>query len=350
MFIQRVISCATAIWLATACSAGQVVMNGGNDPDGSVPPDDPDADPEHPPPIDASQPDPVDANHTPADAAPPQDERLRMTNQCNEPVWIAHSDNLAQPQNIRLEKGQSHDYDIPDDGIGSVRLWPKLGCDGSGHACRIGDTGEGGGIPCGPNGCHPPIDSKFEVSYSAIGSSAFSFYNLSAVDGFTLPFKVLPKGPGANSGSCVASDCATLTLASCPQHEDMSGGGEFPAFADVDLRAINQQGQVVGCMSPCKKWNYSFPFGLAKPESQDPGLHMCCPTPIAPESGNCTEPNGCIGPDECRSTSDPMGVERTSYVDIVRTECPSAYSYSYDDGQGLHACPSAVKFEVVFCP
>lgn len=30
--------------------------------------------------------------------------------------------------------------------------------------------------------------------------------------------------------------------------------------------------------------------------------------------------------------------------------CPTAYSYAYDDTAGLHACPSEVSFEVVFCP
>ena len=347
MFNPRVLSSAAAFLLASACGAGQVSQPG-DGADASVPPDPADADVGGP--IDAKPPGPPDANTGPIDASPPLESRLRVTNRCSEPIWIAHSDNFVQPQNIRLGPGELHDYDVPEAGIGSVRLWPKTGCDGSGHNCRIGDTGEGGGIPCGPNGCHPPIDSKFEVTYAPLGTNDKSFYNLSLVDGFTLPFLVLPKGPGANSGSCVASDCSTLTLASCPQHEDMSGGGEFPAFADVDLRAIAPGGQVIGCMSPCKKWNYSPPFGLSKPESQDPGLHMCCPTPIDPGTGNCTEANGCIGPDQCRSTSDPMGVERTSYVDTVRTECPSAYSYSYDDAQGLHACNAPVGFELVFCP
>ena len=49
---------------------------------------------------------------------------------------------------------------------------------------------------------------------------------------------------------------------------------------------IRNAGQVVGCMSPCKRWNYSSPYGLSQPESVDPGLHLCCPTPIDPGSAN----------------------------------------------------------------
>ena len=41
-------------------------------------------------------------------------------------------------------------------------------------------------------------------------------------------------------------------------------------------------------MSPCKAWNYPAPYGMGRPESQDPGLHLCCPTPIDPASGQVT--------------------------------------------------------------
>ncbi|MDC3959824.1 thaumatin family protein [Polyangium jinanense] len=34
----------------------------------------------------------------------------------------------------------------------------------------------------------------------------------------------------------------------------------------------------------------------------------------------------------------------------MRVMCPSAYSYSYDDKNGLHQCSSDTGFEVVFCP
>jgi hypothetical protein len=176
-----------------------------------------------------------------------------------------------------------------------------------------------------------------------------TFYNLSLVDGFTLPFIVIPKGGGAGEPGCDVSDCTNLTLDHCPGAEDMSGGGQFGNFASVDLRAKDASGRAIACLSPCKKWNYSLPFGLNLPESQDPGLHMCCPTPQI--GAGCTPANGCMTPEACRSTTDPVGVERTQYVDVVRTQCPSAYSYSYDDGNGLHACKATTKFEVIFyCP
>lgn len=266
---------------------------------------------------------------------PQQTARLRIGNRCAEPIWIAHSDNVPFAQNPRLEPGTYQDYAIADSGLASARFWPKVGCDGGGHNCRIGDTGEGGGAPCGAGGCQPPVDSKFEVTFAALSSVEATFYNLSLVDGYTLPFAVTPVGPGAGQGACTASDCSMLTLDACPVMEDAVG----------DLRLGD-----VACLSPCKKWNYPAPYGLGRPESQDPGLHLCCPTPIDPGSGNCTPQNGCMTPDACRSTSDPLGVVHTDYVALIHTRCPTAYSYSYDDAAGLHACPAATGFEVVFCP
>jgi hypothetical protein len=349
MWMSRVFVLAA---VAAGCGSGSITMHGQTDtPDGSIDeadatPGTPDAEPGTP----DARPGTPDARipDNPADAAVPPTTRLRVINRCSEPIWMAHNDRPPlNEQNVRLATGELHDYDIPTAGVGSVRFWPKVGCNDSGHACRIGDTGEGGGAPC-TGGCQPPIDSKFEISFAPENGGELSFYNLSLVDGFTLPFTVRPTGTGAESGSCVTSDCSGLVLDACPQHETF-GGGQFPAFSDVDLRA-QSGGQVVGCMSPCKRWNYSPPFGLAQPENVDPGLHMCCPTPIDPGTGNCTEANGCISPDQCRDTGDPVSVNHTDYVAAIHSLCPSAYSYSYDDVMGLHACPAKTRFEVTFCP
>lgn len=293
----------------------------------------------------------------PADAAPetppgPLPTRLRITNRCAEPIWIAHSDNVADPQNVRLAEGESRDYAIPDAGLASTRFWPKTGCDASGHACTIGDNGEGGGKPCPASGCHPPVDSKFEATFAPKGSSDQTWYNLSQVDGYTLPFKVVPRGEGAEEGSCVTSDCAGLALEKCPTGEDLSGGGKHPAFANEDLRVRDASGRVIACMSPCKKWNYPAPWGRGQPEDVDPGLHMCCPTPIDPAKnpGACTIANKCMTSEACSSVADPASVVHTDYVTAMRAMCPSAYSYAYDDAAGLHACSSTTGFEVVFCP
>ncbi len=281
----------------------------------------------------------------------PQPTRLRVTSQCDAPIWIAHSDNVTDAQNVRLAKGDFHDYAIPAAGLSATRFWPKQGCDATGHACKIGDNGEGGGRPCGPTGCQPPVDSKFEATFAAVGGGLETFYNLSQVDGYTLPFAVFPKGPGAGLGTCTVSDCSALSLDRCPGNEDLSGGGGFPQYASLDLRVRDPDdpNKTIACLAPCKKWNYPAPYGLARPESEDPGLHMCCPTPTA-DPAACTLANHCMTPEACRAEADPLSVVHTSYVEAVHAMCPTAYSYSYDDAAGLHACRADTSFEVVFCP
>jgi hypothetical protein len=276
--------------------------------------------------------------------------RLRISSRCGQPIWLAHSGGVSDAQNIRLAAGQSHDYNIPSSGLGAVRFWPKLGCDGGGHNCAIGDNGQGGGVPCPAGGCQPPIDSKFEVTFAPANNSAANWYNLSQVDGYTLPFKVTPLGSGAGIGSCNASDCGGLSLARCPGADNLSEGGAFPQYAAQDLRVRDRAGNVIGCIAPCKKLNYPPPWGIGLPESSDPALHMCCPTPIDPASGQCTAARGCMSPDACRNNADPRSVTRTGYVAAVHSMCPSAYSYAYDDEAGLHVCPSNTQFEVTFCP
>src|SRR5262249_47898144 len=123
----------------------------------------------------------ADAPTATPDASTPPATRLRITNRCSQPIWIAHSDHLADPQNTRLAIGESHDYAIPDSGLATARFWPKVGCDAGGHACTIGDNGEGGGRPCPASGCQPPVDSKFEATFAALGSTNSTFYNLSQV-------------------------------------------------------------------------------------------------------------------------------------------------------------------------
>ena len=111
----------------------------------------------------------------------------------------------------------------------------------------------------------------------------------------------------SQAGSCVFTDCQ-INLDSCPTNENNDLG---------DLRVIKDW-QVVACLSPCKKWNYPPPYGFGRNEHEWSGEYMCCPTPP-------------ITPQQCKSGP----VVQTNYVQNVRSNCPSAYSYAYDDANGL---------------
>ena len=276
--------------------------------------------------------------------------RLRITNGCDaDPLWLA---NFAfnKPyfeQDIKLEAGKTHEFAIPDEGLAATRFWAKWGCDETGGNCLIGQSG-GPGESCPPTGCAPPIDSKFEATFGCLPGSKkkcavnpsdptqplgpTDWWDVSQVDGWTLPYKV------ELAGSCPAApkliDCSELSLKSCPEAEDLGlkSGPESLMLKDPTGKAGMS---AVGCYAPCAKltytqWNQGHGF---TPESKEAQMY-CCPTPP-------------VSPSECSAGP----VEKTKYVEAVHKLCPSVYAYAYDDGVGLAQCPAGTRYDVTFfCP
>lgn len=173
--------------------------------------------------------------------------RFRITNRCNEPVWIQQAgdekESIPGESPVRkIEAQSSHTYAIPNKGLPSTRFLPKTGCDASGGACNIQSM-----PPCPPQGCDLPVDTKFEASWGcrhADGTPADKrqctltgqgnpstyqdWWDGSAVDGWTLPFTVLVDdgGNGLTKDShgspaiCGPVVCAKLQASTlCPQDE-----------------------------------------------------------------------------------------------------------------------------------
>jgi len=242
---------------------------------------------------------------------------VQFTNKCPHDIWIEPLTNAQGPAHpdgiVRLGNQATHTYHISQEGWGG-RFWPKQGCDGNGHNCEVGQSMP----PCLPGGCDPPAETKVEFFFPHASDPADIWYDVSLVDGFSLPADIIPSQTG---GSCRETHCS-IPLDECPQDE-----------ADVGDLRVFKNGRVVACLAPCKKWNYPPPFGIGQSEHIQPGLHLCCPTPP-------------IYPEECRAGL----VVRTKYVDLVHRTCPTAYSYSYDDEAGLHNCPNGINFHVTICP
>lgn len=267
-------------------------------------------------------------------ASDDQPTRLRVTNSCDQPLWIDHGmGNKSEklPGNVgnrRLNPGESLDLPLPAGRVEAMRVWPKIGCDENGMNCDIGESM----APCGPSGCQPPIESKFEATFADANTcgdkkdaQCVTWYNASQVDGYTLSYAVYPKGNLEGVNGCEVSRC-DIDVNSCPSDE-LIGGQLF----DLKVRGKNT-GRVVGCMAPCKKLNYPAPWGAGMDERQAPADYMCCPEGISSEA--------------CRAGP----IERTKYVAHIRNVCKNVYTYSYDDLNGLHTCSATTKFEVVFCP
>jgi len=305
---------------------------------------------------------------------PTQTADLRIINNCKTQLWFEARYGGAgallpgqSATSIQALPGSYVDYVIPDTGLSGTRFWAKYGCDNYGKNCLIGDQMQYYPNPpggCPPGGCTPPVDSLFEATWgcrpgsSCNAQNPTTWFDTSQVDGWTIPYKLTPVGDTSGC-DCIGSQCgfkgvdaSTLDVAKCPSGEDLTANGNYStvnvqgktvSLKSVDLRIINN-GQILGCMSPCKRLNWGAPFGLQQDEGSGSPLWMCCPTPT-PQ--NCSPANGCVSPTACRAGP----IENTQFVAAVHSMAPGVYSYSYDDGVGLHACPAGVtKYTMEFCP
>ncbi len=278
-----------------------------------------------------------------------QPTRFRMTNQCQYTIWIQQQNMPAGTAAVtELAQGTSVDFNIPDAGLASTRFWPKTGCDNTGQNCTLGQSSPP--CPMTPSGCSPPVDSKIEATWGCIlgdpsqcastpqgDKITTTFYNSSAVDGFTLPFTVTVTPNGGST--CNDLNCSTLELSECPSAENLSQGQnqQHPQYSAVDLKVVDpgNPGVVAGCFSPCKALDYPGWGGQGiQNEQSDEEIMYCCPTPPI-SSGQCQG-----GP-----------VPDTQYVGLIHQKCSGGvYGYAYDDGIGLHNCSAATEIEMTFGP
>ena len=109
---------------------------------------------------------------------------------------VATTSNPGSPDlpgsNYRLDYGASIAYQIPSSGWAG-RMWPKIGCDGSGQNCFFGQSSP----PCPAGGCHPPADTKVEFFFPA-NFQGQSWYDISLVDGYSQPVTINPSKPDVN--------------------------------------------------------------------------------------------------------------------------------------------------------
>jgi hypothetical protein len=219
---------------------------------------------------------------------------------------------------LRIDPGKIMDYDVPENqSISATRFWPKYRCDADGQNCAFGESG-GPGLPCPPQGCSPPIDTKFEATFGA--SHNLDWYNASQVDGWTLPYdmKFDCQGDANNSADL---NCSGLNQAACP-NQDIDGAG-----SNVSLTAFNPDfgDSYAGCYSPCalltyRNWNN--PYSQDKSPSSPPADKYCC--------GGAFDT-----PEMCWTGPDPD----MTYTQVVHDNCDT-YAWAYDDAVGLKACQS----------
>jgi len=297
-------------------------------------------------PVDGS---PVDEGVS-GEEIPTQTERLQIVNKCSYSIWIQQQNMPSGvPSVIKLDAGGSAQWIIPAAGLAATRLWPKKGCDADGNNCLMGQSSP----PCPPTGCPPPVDSKFEATWGctladvnqcAVNPSAPSqklsgdtYWNTSAVDGYTFPFTATVTDNTLPASICSPVDCSALTMDQCPTNEDLSVGmsGSVNAlYSSLDLHLRNNLGELMGCYSPCPALTYPTYGGFGLSNTGTEAAMYCCPTPP-------------VSPSECSAGP----VETTQYVARVRSMCGgTVYTYAYDDGDGLRQCSGATKVRLIIGP
>lgn len=268
---------------------------------------------------------------------------LKVKNSCDFAVWMQQQNITGAPEIKKLKSGKSYTYAILPAGVPSARVWPKKGCDKNGQNCKIGQTLP----PCPSTGCQPAIDSLVEATFACVGpgcdvTKANTFYDISQVDGYTLPFRLTAKGTETNS-ACVNVNCSKFSNSSCPKNEDISSNGKYPQYKSVDLRARNPStNKVIGCFSPCEKLTAGTAvggFGLA-PDS-DQAILYCCPSFKDDPQRTKQVQKACLaGP-----------VPDTKYVNFVHKACNSrAYAWAYDDINGNLSCTGFTRLTMEICP
>jgi hypothetical protein len=88
-------------------------------------------------------------------------------------------------------------------------------------------------------------------------------------------------------------------------------------------------GNVIGCSSPYKTWNYPVPHGFGEPENAHPGCactvrHQSIQRPAGARTATrqCTPANGRMTSEARRLASDPRSVIHTDYVAAVHATRP----------------------------
>ena len=222
-----------------------------------------------------------------------------ISNSCGYTVWpgVLSSTQILESGGFTLEPGQVLSMEVPAGWSG--RLWGRTGCtfnsDGIG-SCVTGDCD--GKLQCNGMGADPPATLVEFTLHSTAGGQ--DFYDVSLVDGYNVPMAVGPSSVNTNNTSmeCGVASCAADINKVCPSSLQVLDGSE---------------NGVVSCKSAC------LAFGTTE---------YCC-------SGAYANPNTCTP---------------SSYSQIFKAACPTAYSYAYDDPTSTFTCATATSYLITFCP
>jgi len=323
-------------------------------------------------------------------AASPDTHKITFINNCSQTIWVGQTGSIvgtATTVNDGWEMAAKSGPVVKTIPVNfSGRWWPRTGCtfNSSGKCPTQGVNccASGGCITSDPTyfglqctaGGEPPV-SLFEVTLDAVsGNGPIDYLDLSMVDGFSVPMKMVPDSgtynPKEDNGMDPTKWCQTkgwVTNPTCPT-----------ALWD-DTNKV--------CWGPCAyythHYNYVNPDGSIKTNK----ANICCdnsnvdPTPN-PSSGKkcenqtddfaggfgCSPYGPCIHDDEKCYAKDsgkhgywgaivdtdwPDINKSAEYITNVNTGVPGVYAWQFDDLNSTFNCRKtggAVDYTITFCP
>jgi len=297
----------------------------------------------------------------------PGTRNIEVVNQCAFPVWIGVQGD-PNISGFKTEAGQAVSFPVSHT-INSARVWARTGCTRNerGHlVCTTGDcplpaswyNDQNDGTECkGIGGLSPASLAEFTLG----GSNMNDFYDLSLVDGFSVPVSMRPenftKTPALGQDdkfNCGAPSCPAFDFSKCPP----------------ELRRVDSNGHVYACMSICaavhdEGQRSQHPILQNIFESKDPhtGFPMknlvCCA--CGEGTGGCADANSqfCCSPHNLPSPNEkggkchvehwPLASDGQKYDEVFKNQCPEAYSWQFDDHQSTYQCVGA-DYIITFCP
>ena len=293
-------------------------------------------------------------------------------------------------EKCEIKGGATRIFCITDGGAPGGNFRFRMGCDKSGDNCKLGDdTGPMAGINTlfEPSfGCKLNQDNKKEIvpgcafnpsasehdfpkfpdcisnptpqNCPSIGGT--DFFDLSTVDGYTMPMFLKVKGTNCRDGKGprTTTDASMLDIASCPSDGKAtlySDNKKQNALIkkDAGISWLTKSGEYLqGCVSPC---HWFTGGGIGDPVNPDPSSlptappwnsanYYCCQGTPGPQdgSGACAK-----GPKDGAKT---YPIPLTNYVKSLKAVGYKGYTWQYDDLEGTMTCDWGEQISLTLVP
>ena len=335
--------------------------------------------------------------------------RIKLVKAASTAVSDAHIAYYTRQGALSLPAASSKTICVPDKGAPSGNFRFFMGCPGLGAAdtdpfnprgCVIGSiVGDRAGVNTlfeATFGCKSPLtgaacafnpgdaaaqgypDCPGDPTAANCGPlGATDFFDISAVDGYTLAMRV----DAAGTCSAPSKDASMLDLASCP-HEDAdtlySDDAARQTVIDGGISLLTASTTPTAtylqvCAAPYK-WFETTSLGLpvnptlATPSCAngacnavsyyagaacDPGA--CTPCPTSDPTCTPTDCTSCPGGSGPQQKVGPLGtgekaIQNTNYVQGLRALGYRGYTWQFDDGIGAQTCTAGAVMKVTLCP